>query len=162
MSVFLQLLQRLYQQIWALRNLSAKTTNVHNLLSAFFLPQSTHYLWQCWAAGRISLPRENQARIDEVKQPASTQASPPRGPAGACWDLYHVEDKMKLSWVSKTRATEMAPQMVWDGKRQRQGGNISMWECVCKAYRQWQAGRKWKQSETQSGTGRAENWERLF
>lgn len=38
MSVFLQLLQRLYQQIWALRNLSAKTTNVHNLLSAFFYP----------------------------------------------------------------------------------------------------------------------------
>lgn len=95
-----------------------------------FLPQSTDYLWQRWAAGRFSLPRENQARIDEVKQPASTQASPPRRPAGACWDLYHVEDKMKLSWVSKTRATEMAPQMVRDGKRQRQG-ETSACESVC-------------------------------
>lgn len=122
---------------------------VHFQLS---LPQSTHYLWQRWAAGRFSLPWENQARIDEVKQPASTQASPPRRPARACWDLHHVEDKMKLSWVSKTGATEMAPQMVWDGKRQRHG-ETSACENVCakQTDRRWRAGMEWKQSETQTG-----------
>ncbi|TNN89030.1 hypothetical protein EYF80_000909 [Liparis tanakae] len=82
--------------------------------------QCTHYLWQSRAAGGFILLRENQHRIDEVKQPTGTQASPPRRPPRACWELHHVEDEMQLSWVPKTRAIEMGPQRDLDGGRQRQ------------------------------------------
>lgn len=53
--------------------------------------------------------------MDEVKQPAGAQASPPRGPPKTRWELHHAEDEMQLSWVSEAGAVEKDPQRLWDG-----------------------------------------------
>lgn len=115
--------------------------------------QCTHYLRQSRAARALRLPRENQARIDEVKQPTSTQASPPRRPPRACWDLYHVEDKMQLSWMLETGA---------DGRwwRTEVEGNNSVRTTVEAEGDKRGDAQRWseKWSEIQSSRGRADGY----
>lgn len=72
--------------------------------------QSAYCFGWSWAAGGFRLPGENYARMDEVKQPAGAQASPPRGPPKTRWELHHAEDEMQLSWVSEAGAVEKDPQ----------------------------------------------------
>ena len=64
---------------------------------------STH-LREGRGGGGLSLPRVQQNGVDEVREPTSTQALPPRRSPSACWELYDVEHKVQLTWMSETGA----------------------------------------------------------
>lgn len=101
----------------------------HIFAHSIFHP--SHYHRQSQAATALNPPREIQATIDEVKQPASTQASLSCPSPSAFWEVDHIEDKKQLSWVLKARAAGMRPQRVLDRQRQGMGNSSMQHVCVC-------------------------------